>query len=376
VTTAPPGPWIRSPKWDLAFIVGSGVLVSVPLATYYGVAALTGVPPHAFQEQPALNVAMAVNLGCAFFIGGPHLYATYTMTVAERAFRQRYPALLWAALLVPAVVVALALVRIQLLMTLFFAWASVHAVHQLTYIVQQYQVRAGGTARLPTWSKGIDYLLAMSCLYPVVFWRLLAEPGAVLRLPFGLEIAQGFPIGAVDISRELPAIVHGQVWIAWIAFAVFGVSLAAFVVRSLWELATGTMIWPRALLLATTVPIVFSVPLFRNLDVSLQGFNLWHSTQYIGLVYLMNAYRKERQEISSRFIRSLSGFGNGRRYYGFVVALSVAAGGLIGILHYGIGLPMLHAYYGVHLSALWVHYLWDHAVFTQADALTPMAVLA
>jgi hypothetical protein len=189
-------------------------------------------------------------------------------------------------------------------------------------------------------------------------------------------VGQGFPIGEVDISRELPVLVQGEVWIAWIVCAVFAVSLAAFVVRSVWEIATGTVAWPRTLLLAATVPVVFSIPLFDNLDVALQGFNLWHSAQYIGLVYLMNAYRKERGEISSSFVRWLSGFGNGTRYYGFVVALSVAAGGLIGVLHYGVGVPMLQAYYGVHLSALWIHYLWDHAVFTRSNALVPAVAIA
>src|SRR5438876_1129558 len=115
VTEAPPGPWIRSREWDLAFILGSGLLVGLPLATYYLATALTGVPPHAFQDGPALSIAMAINLGCAFFIGGPHLYATYTMTLADRTFRERYPVLLWSAGLVPLVVVTLAIVRIELL---------------------------------------------------------------------------------------------------------------------------------------------------------------------------------------------------------------------------------------------------------------------
>jgi len=48
---------------------------------------------------------------------------------------------------------------------------------------------------------------------------------------------------------------------------------------------------------------------------------------------------------------------------------------LIGVLHYGCGLPMLHCYYGVHLSALWIHYLWDHAVFTRVGALAPVAAI-
>lgn len=344
----------------------------MPLVTYYAVAGLTGTAPEAFQQRPALGIAMFINLSVAFLIGGPHVYATYTMTVAERSFRQRHPVLLWGGLAVPLVVVALAVVRIELLIAAFFAWASVHVIHQLAYLVQQYQLRAGGARPLPLWSRSIDYALALSCLYPVASWRLLAEPGATLALPAGLVVGQGFHIGAVDVSQQLPAFLVGQVWIAGVVGAVFVLSAFAFVVRTGWEVATGRVVWPRTLLLAATAPVAFALPLFDNLDVALQGFNLWHSAQYLGLVYLMNAYRKERAAISSPFVASLSGFGNGPRYYAFVVAISVGVGGLIGVLHYGAGLPLLQVYYAVHLSGLLVHYLWDHAVFLQPDALTPV----
>jgi hypothetical protein len=371
----PPGPWIRSRRWDLTFILGSGLLVAVPLLSYYGIARLTGTPPEAFQERPALGIAMLMNLAIAFLIGGPHVYATYTLTLAERRFRRQHPLLLWGAIAVPVIVVTLASVRIELLVAAFFGWASVHVIHQLAYLVQQYQRRAGPTP-LPAWSRAIDYALALSCLYPVALWRLLAPEGARLRLPGGLEIQPGFHIGAVDVSQQLPAVLAGQVWIAAAVAGLFGVAALAFLARTAWELATGRMLWPRTLLLLTTAPVAFALPLFHNLDVALQGFNLWHSAQYLGLVYLMNAYRKQREAISSPFVASLSGLGNGQRYYAFVVAVSVGVGGLIGVLHYGAGLPLLQVYYAVHLSGLLVHYLWDHAVFLQPDALTPLAPAA
>jgi hypothetical protein len=33
---------------------------------------------------------------------------------------------------------------------------------------------------------------------------------------------------------------------------------------------------------------------------------------------------------------------------------------------------MIQSYYAVLLSALWVHYLWDHATFGELDALSPV----
>ena len=371
VTVRPPGPWLHSATWDGVVILGSGLLVAVPLVTYYAVATLTGTPPQAFQESQALGIAMLINLAVAFLIGGPHVYATLTTTLAERRFRERHPLLLRAALLVPVGVIALTSLRIELLLAVFFAWASVHVVHQLTYLVWQYQAR--GSDPLPRWSRAIDYVLVVSCLYPIALWRMLAPDGAVLPLPFGLEIAPGFFIGRVDIGRELPAAFAGQVWIAWTAGTVFALAAAAFAARTVWEWRTGGLLWPRTLLLAASAPVAFAVPMVANADVALQGLNLWHSAQYLGLVYLMNGQRKARGEISSWWVRRLSGAGNGRWYYAFVVGVAVAAGGLIGVLHYGAGFPMLQAYYCVHFSALLVHYLWDHAVFTQMGALTPVA---
>ena len=373
-TSSPHGPWLHDRRWDLAFVFGSVVLVAVPLLTYHLVTAATGVAPRAFQEAPALGIAMLINLACAFFIGGPHMYATYTLTLAERRFRDRHSVLFWAAALVPPVVIALACYRIEILMAAFFAWASAHAVHQIVYLVRQYEMRAPRCA-VPLWSRVIDYGLALTCFYPVAMWKLFAEPGSVLHLPGGLDVHQGFRIGAVDISQQLPGLLRGQVWIAETVAVAFAGFLAAFFVRSVWELRSGAMAWPRTLLLTLTVAVTSGLFLFENLDVALQGFNLWHSTQYVGLVYLMNNQRKARGLISSPFVARISGSGNGALYYGFVVGVSIAAGGLIGLLHYGAGLPLLQAYYGVHLSGLWIHYLWDHAVFGELDALTPVAAI-
>jgi len=350
--------------------------VLLPFSTYYLVTTLTGVPPQAFQHEQALGLAMFINLGCAFLIGGPHMYATFTMTLAEREFRESHPLLLRAAMLVPFLVVFLAVTRIELLMMLFFAWASVHVVHQLTYIVWQYQERAGSAAGVPPWSRAIDFALAVSCLYPIATWRILAPQGAVLALPFGLDVHAGFPIGAVDIATVIPAMLQGQLWIAGVVWAVFLGAALAFIVRTAWEFAHGRIVWPRTLLLALTAPIAFVVPTVENLDIALQGLNLWHSTQYLGLVYLINAHRKDRGEVSNPLVAWMSGFGNGTVYYGFVVLVSIAAGGLIGLLHFGLGMPMLQVYYSVLLSALWVHYLWDHAVFTRVSAMTPAAAAA
>jgi hypothetical protein len=372
-TPPPPGPWIRSCRWDLTFIIGSGVLVAAPLATYYLATILTGVPPQAFQHQQALSITMLINLAMAFLIGGPHMYATYTLTVAEQRFRDRHPWALFAATLLPIGVVLLAATRIELLITFFFGWASIHVVQQLLYLVQQYHLRAGEPSAVPRWSRAVDYVVAACCLYPVALWRMLAPSGATLALPFGITVSPGFSIGRVDLAQQLPDIVHGQVWIAVVVGALFAAAFAAFLARTAWEVIAHRVVWPRTLLLLATAPVAFVVPCVENADVALQGLNLWHSAQYLGLVHLMNAYRKQRGEMSSYALATVTGFGNGWSYYALVVVISVSAGAVMGVLHYGVGLPMLQVYYSVLLSGLFVHYLWDHAVFTQRHALAPVA---
>ncbi|MGH0034285.1 MAG: hypothetical protein ACQGVK_04575 [Myxococcota bacterium] len=366
---SPPGPWIADRRFDLLFVFASCLLVAVPLTTYYTVTWLTGVPPQSFQQNQALSIAMFINLGAAFLIGGPHMYATYTLTLAERRFREAHPWLLRAAAGIPVVVVTLTLWKIELLLFVFFGWASVHALHQVVFLVQQYQLRA--PRPLPLGSRLVDYTVATTCIYPLAAWRMLAEPGTELTLPLGLTAQAGFRVGAVNVADQLPSFLVGQVWIAAAISAVFGVAFVLFLARTVFEIATGRVVWPRTLILLLTAPIALALPLFENLDVALQGFNLWHSVQYMGLVYLMNSYRSERYEVSSVVIDLISGRGQGLRYYAFIVTVSLGTGGIMGVLHFGLGLPMLQVYYCILLSALWVHYLWDHWVFQELDALTP-----
>src|SRR5215471_17276875 len=72
----------------------------------------------------------------------------------------------------------------------------------------------------------------------------------------------------------------------WVAIA-FTVGYAAFflfyVARTLGEIRRGETSWPRLLFMTMTVAMAFVVPIFDNLDVSFQGFNTWHSLQYLAL---------------------------------------------------------------------------------------------
>ena len=124
------GLWLHSKGWDLAYLTGSGVLVVIPLILYEFIG----------------TSAMFVNLFVAGVIGGPHMYATFFRTALDESFRQRHPWLIGTSLLIPVLVVACALWHFQLLITLFFFWASVHVLHQIAYILECYDRRQSAAA--------------------------------------------------------------------------------------------------------------------------------------------------------------------------------------------------------------------------------------
>jgi hypothetical protein len=92
-----PGTWLVSRGYDLAFIILSAAFVVFPHVSY----ALMGK-----------NIY--VDLTVTLLIGGPHLFATYTMTFVEPRFRERWPRYTLGALLLPPLIVTLAIVALGL----------------------------------------------------------------------------------------------------------------------------------------------------------------------------------------------------------------------------------------------------------------------
>ncbi|HWG84789.1 MAG TPA: hypothetical protein VNT60_04835, partial [Deinococcales bacterium] len=151
-TAATRGLWLISPAYDLAFIIFSSVLLVIP---------------HLFASIGGLS-NVVVDLLVTAFIGGPHLFATYTMTFMEPRFRERYRRYTWGALLMPVLVISLAIANLTLLVTIFFFWASIHVIHQAAYIADSYRFKDPRWTSTPMklwrrWSRAIDYgLLAVS----------------------------------------------------------------------------------------------------------------------------------------------------------------------------------------------------------------------
>src|SRR5436190_23690436 len=153
----PEGLWLRNRNWDTLFMTLSVFLVPMPYLFY-----LIGRDLLHIDSDVSRN---AVNLAVAALVGGPHMYATFMRTALDDKFVKRYPALIRSSIIIPIVVVSLAFLNLTLLLTIFFFWASIHVLHQVTYIVELYDHRQGTLKKsaVTMWSRAVDYALVLTC---------------------------------------------------------------------------------------------------------------------------------------------------------------------------------------------------------------------
>ena len=327
------GIWLRSRNWDLGFLILSAVLVPIPLLLYHG-----------------LGVSQtAVNLIVAGLIGGPHLYSTFTYTFLEPNYRARHRTFMLGSLVLPVLVTILAFVNLQVLLTIFFTWASIHVLHQITYINDCYSAKR--PVKRSTRSRIIDYGVTFTCLYPMATPQILAHNfqlgGHQLYVPHWAD--HGF-------------IADAQIFAA---FALFGTFFVLWVGKNIREWREGILSVPSVLLIGLTIFVGFTLPLFPNIDVAFQGFNCWHSFQYLALIWFLSLMRKERGEIDNHFVAEVSGPNHPLAFYGMTVGLTLFAGLLVLAIHRIGGVELQTSYYIVILSTLLQHYYLDHMQFTK-----------
>jgi hypothetical protein len=300
------------------------------------------------------NSATFVNLFIAGLVGGPHMYATFFRTTFDHTFYQQHRVLLATSVLIPVLVVGMALWHFQLLITLFFFWASVHVLHQIAYILGCYEHQQPRPVQ--RWSQAIDYAVVFTCLYPIATYKFIHDEfyiGSTLLL---------YP----DVLKT-PLVFYATT-------GLFGLSFLLFLGKTWREMRQGTVHYPKVLLLLITVSLALLITSYsgQRLEIAFQGFNTWHSFQYLALTWYINTLRQQRGEITSPTIRWLSEAGKGRFYYfyGINAAFTLGALLLIGAVFFFSGLPFERSYYIVVLSFLLVHYYHDHVLFTQFGALT------
>jgi len=357
------GLWLVSPGYDLVFIIFSSVLLVVP---------------HLFARVGGLSNVI-VDLAVTALIGGPHLFATYTMTFMEPHFRQRYRRYTWGALLMPVLVASLAIYNLTLLVTIFFFWASVHVIHQAAYIADSYRFkdprsRDANLARWQLWSRVIDYGLLMTSLYPIATFKFTGAPLVIGGVNLSSE---GFETGGRALL--FPEFLKMD-WFGPLAAGAFFAFLLAFVIKTLWEWRAGLLHIPKTLHMSLAAVLFFVTPALPNLDVAFQGLNVWHSFQYLAVVLYLNRLRAERGLIGSEYVARVSM--SGRRLYWMCFLFTLGAGVAYLLVHGALILGGVWAddptqqhyfsFYSVVLSALLIHYYFDHFLFLQVDdVITP-----
>src|SRR5215203_2247827 len=241
------GLWLISPGYDLVFIIFSSALLVVP---------------HLFAQLGGASNTV-VDLIVTAFIGGPHLFATYTMTIMEPHFRERYRRYTWGALLMPVLVVSLAIYNLTLLVTIFFFWASVHVIHQAAYIADSYRFkdprgRAPDLARWQVVSRVIDYGLLMTSLYPIATFKFTGAPLVI----FGHNLSSY----GVETGRRallLPEFRKFE-WFGPLAAAGFLFFLSAFIIKTAWEWRAGLLHVPKTLHMSLAALLFFVTPALPN----------------------------------------------------------------------------------------------------------------
>jgi hypothetical protein len=278
-------PWLRNPRWDLVFVIGSALIALVPYSIYI---VLGG---HALEEAnqkgtTAYNARVTVNLLVALLVGGPHMYATFTRTLMNPEFVRKRAGFIATSLLIPVVVFVSAVYTYESyvwLLSVFFAMASVHALHQLVWISEAYNQRARSG---DNWlCRAIDYGVVFASLYPIAIWKM---------------VENRFEIGPVRLKYN--EYLAGQYWFAGLVMGFFIVMLAAFVVKTFVEHRQGRFNLPKTLLIALTALLMFWTPAFPNMDTAFQGVNVWHSFQYLALTWHANKLREQRTGVRFEYL--------------------------------------------------------------------------
>jgi hypothetical protein len=269
-------PWLRSPRWDLLYVIFSIALACLP----YSVFLLFGAGgSFEVKGTTAYESRMFINTLVAGFIGGPHMYATFMRTVFDREYLRRRTLLILSSLAIPIIVFSLAILSYDTyvwLLTVFFALASLHALYQIIWLSDANNAKARRALSWP--SRLIDYGVILTSLYPIATYKMVQ--GTFTIGPVALKYHD-------VITALLPAlpgedrIFSGQYWLASLAFLAFAVMLLLWIGKTLREIRGGYLNVPKTMLIACTVPLMFITPALPNMirlsRVSTPGIpsNIW-----------------------------------------------------------------------------------------------------
>ena len=290
---------LRSPSFDLLFVVG---LAGVALFAGGLVLAI----PSLFLFVLVLDI---------WLFGYHHVISTFTRLAFDRASLRQHRVLAFylPPLVLAGVALAVGLFGVWILASTYLYWQWWHYTRQ-SYGIHQIYRRKADVAGGSQW-------LALGLIYLLPLWgiarRSHQDPGEFLSLEL----------------RVLP--VPGEAVFALGAVALL--VLAAWLVQQARAFRAGQLAgWHTAYLLSHVVIFAVGWVLIPNIDHGWLVINIWHNTQYILIVWLVNQNRfREGVDPEHRFLSTLSQPSHVVRY--FVVSLAIAT-----------------AFYGVLVTALTV----------------------
>jgi hypothetical protein len=368
--------WLRTRRWDLMYITFSVIVVPLPYIVYLLLRAAmqNGAPASELQniDDFARNL---VNVFVGVAVGGPHMMSTFLRTGLDNDFKKRYPMLIRSSIIIPIVVVSLAFLNLTLLLTVFFFWAALHVLHQVTFIVELYNHKEANYVRRSAVSLNarlIDYAVILTCLFPVAAYK----------------ISQGsFDIGVNDLTRVIPEFFQ-QAWFFYAMTGVFVAALGAFLWKSYQEHKAGILNIPKTTFILFTITISFIIPALPNLDTAFQGLNTWHSFQYLAITFYIIKVRAAYGSLNQT-APLVQRFSSGKDSRGLYLLSTIMLVGSIMVFfvvylitHFFLPGYIANAdphlignwrfdvsYYTAILSFLWIHYYHDHFLFTDFEAL-------
>ena len=357
--------WLRDKKWDLIYITFSVIVVPMPYLFY-----LIGMHWFNLSDDISRNL---INGFVAVAIGGPHMMSTFLRTGLDEGFKSRYPMLIRSSVIIPIVVVSLAFLNLNLLLTVFFFWAAMHVLHQVTYIVELYNhkehsyIRAN-SAVTPA-ARLVDYAVILTCMFPIAAFK----------------ISNGsFEVGVNDLTQVIPTLFQ-DVWFFWLMSSVFLVALGLYIAKTVREYQNGYLNWPKTVFIVFTVVVAFSMSALPNLDTAFQGLNTWHSFQYLAITFYIIKIKQQYGNLdqSAPLVARFSRGKDSRGLY-FLSTIMLVGSAMIFVVVYAAAHVVtpgtVHAsdlanwrfdvaYYTAILSFLWIHYYHDHFLFTDFEVL-------
>jgi hypothetical protein len=327
------GLWLASARWDLTWIIGSAGVVPLSLLLVWA-----GISSD------------LMNLLVTLLVGGPHVFSTFLLTYLNPDFRRGHaPALALVGVGVATAVVFMTVHFFPVLMTFFVLAASFHVLQQNAFLADLYRGRSGQVDGIV--SRGLDYAILFLSFYPIASYKL---------------VHHDFMMGEIPIL--IPRAAQSETMVL-VVFALFVAAMLLWIGKTVVEWHRGVLNVPKTILLVLTSGIAFLVPAAASgvrLELAFQTVNVWHSIQYLGIVWLVLARRRAEQPAPRGFLSLLAGPGIATaRFYGTCLAFTAVLLGIVVLLHrtHPLDLSRAQYHYMTVFSVLFVHYAFDGVFF-------------